>query len=562
MKALLLDKDTKGIVSSVVSQTDILEKQVYLIELVTAPHESMRHLTAVVFVRGTDEAVAALQAELKRPSFGGYHLFFTSFVTHDQLTAVAEADEHELVRGVQEAYADYFALSDEMFSLQLPYSMSLSRPRARWNDADEDVFSRSVQGVLSVLLSLKRRAHIRYQGSSELAKLLARELKSVISSEPALFDFPRGEAPVLLILDRRDDPVTPLLSQWTYEAMVHELIGINNHRVSMSHVPGIRSELRDVVLTPGEDDFFTTHMYSNFGELGVAVRRLLEGYKKEKALHTDISTVEDMQRFVEAYPEFKKQSSNVSKHVALVGELARLVDLHCLMEVSALEQELSCADEHREQYRDVQDKILHPQVSAVDALRLVLLFALHYEKTDRDGGEVRALKGMLREKGVSEDDVGLVDSVIRYAGEDVRGGDLFGNKSFIAKGLTSIKRGLAGVENVYTQHEPVLCGILDKLLNNKLKESAFPFSVGSPSRERPAEVIVFIMGGVTHEEALKVHALNEAGGARILIGGTFVHNSRSFLKDLKRAYPPRYEAMSGGGGGGGSGSGGARAGRV
>lgn len=34
-----------------------------------------------------------------------------------------------------------------------------------------------------------------------------------------------------LMLDRRNDPVTPLLSQWTYQAMVHELMGINNGRV-------------------------------------------------------------------------------------------------------------------------------------------------------------------------------------------------------------------------------------------------------------------------------------------------------------------------------------------
>jgi hypothetical protein len=34
----------------------------------------------------------------------------------------------------------------------------------------------------------------------------------------------------VLIVDRRDDPVTPLLAQWTYQAMVHELLGISNNR--------------------------------------------------------------------------------------------------------------------------------------------------------------------------------------------------------------------------------------------------------------------------------------------------------------------------------------------
>ncbi len=39
---------------------------------------------------------------------------------------------------------------------------------------------------------------------------------------------------VLVISTRREDPVTPLLSQWTYQAMLHELIGVRNNRLSLA----------------------------------------------------------------------------------------------------------------------------------------------------------------------------------------------------------------------------------------------------------------------------------------------------------------------------------------
>jgi vacuolar protein sorting-associated protein 45 len=40
--------------------------------------------------------------------------------------------------------------------------------------------------------------------------------------EPGLFDFRRTEvAPLLLVVDRRDDPVTPLLNQWTYQVLLN-----------------------------------------------------------------------------------------------------------------------------------------------------------------------------------------------------------------------------------------------------------------------------------------------------------------------------------------------------
>ena len=65
------------------------------------------------------------------------------------------------------------------------------------------------------------------------------------TANPSLFDFRRTDvSPLLLILDRRNDPVTPLLSQWTYQAMVHELLGITNGRVSLADADGVRPELK------------------------------------------------------------------------------------------------------------------------------------------------------------------------------------------------------------------------------------------------------------------------------------------------------------------------------
>ena len=54
------------------------------------------------------------------------------------------------------------------------------------------------------------------------------------------------------------------------------------------------------------------------------------------------------QAFVENYPQFKKMSGTVAKHVTVVGELSRLVGQHNLLEVSEVEQELACQSDHNE----------------------------------------------------------------------------------------------------------------------------------------------------------------------------------------------------------------------
>jgi hypothetical protein len=134
-----------------------------------------------------------------------------------------------------------------------------------------------------------------------------------------------------------------MLSQWTYQAMVHELLGIRNGRVDMSGVPDIRPELSEITLTTSTDPFFQGHHLATFGDLGTALKAYVQSYQARSLAQqpSSINSISDMKRFVEEYPEFRKLGGNVSKHVALVGELSRLVDKDKLLELGEVEQGLA-----------------------------------------------------------------------------------------------------------------------------------------------------------------------------------------------------------------------------
>ena len=68
-------------------------------------------------------------------------------------------------------------------------------------------------------------------------------------------------------MDRKSDPVTPLLMQWLYMGMVHEFMPIWNNRVKL--VTGGKEE--EFVLSPQTDDFLKEHKWDNFGDLSNAV---------------------------------------------------------------------------------------------------------------------------------------------------------------------------------------------------------------------------------------------------------------------------------------------------
>lgn len=86
---------------------------------------------------------------------------------------------------------------------------------------------------------------------------------------------------------------------------------------------------------------------------------------------------------------------------------------------------------------------------------------------------------------------------------------------------------------MYTQHQPQLGQILEQLLKMRLKEASYPFvesgAGGYISRDRPQDIIVFMVGGATFEEARYIAMLNAATpGVRIILGGTSVHNSQRY----------------------------------
>ena len=513
----------------VYSQSEILQKETYLVERASnTGREPMPHLKCVAFLRPTPDSIDAMVAELRKPKYGQYDLYFSNVLKASQLEQLADADEQEVVREVQEVFADYQAINPHLFSLGVP--TCLDAPTS-WSRSS---LERCTKGLVSVLLSLKKRPALRYQGGSEACKRLAKEVAYTMQQEAGLFDFRQAHdvPPLLLLLDRRDDPVTPLLNQWTYQAMVHELLEIRTNRVDMSSVPGINKDLKEIVLSSEQDDFYAMNMYLNFGEIGGSIRTLVDEFQTRTKSHENIESIADMKNFVENYPQFRAMSGTVSKHVSLVGELSRLVDVRDLLACSEAEQELACQSNHSEVLGKIRTLMRSQKVAVVDKIRMVLLYALRYER--HSSNAVTSLIEQLFQEGVPEDKRALVAAITRYAGaaSPCRQSDLFGTKG--ASGfLNRVTGGLKGVENIYTQHETQLGATLDALARGKLKESSFPF-LERAFKERPQDVFVFMVGGATYEEAKAVADFNKANPAmRVTLGGSTVHSFKSFCKEVK-----------------------------
>ncbi|RQX75325.1 Sec1 family protein [Toxoplasma gondii CAST] len=178
-----------------------------------------------------------------------------------------------------------------------------------------------------------------------------------------------------------------------------------------------------------------------------------------------LESVDDMQRFVDAYPEVRKLAGNVSKHVAVIHALSKIVNDRALLDVSSLEQEVACRESRSDHFAQVADMLRNERVSSMDKLRLVLLIALRYEGDPR----IQDLTAGLRQAGIDEEEIRLVRAMTQYAGRHARSADLFSNRNFLAVAKNTIQRGLKGTSNVYTQHKSLLWFTVESLIKGALK---------------------------------------------------------------------------------------------
>jgi vacuolar protein sorting-associated protein 45 len=118
---------------------------------------------AVCILRPTSENISYLRRQLRDLKFGEYHIFFTNIVRDSFLQELADADEKEAVKQVQEYYADFVTVDQAHFTIDAPES-SIGMIPPSWNVRNSQrVVDRSIEALAAVLLTLKRRPQIRYQ---------------------------------------------------------------------------------------------------------------------------------------------------------------------------------------------------------------------------------------------------------------------------------------------------------------------------------------------------------------------------------------------------------------
>ena len=540
MKAIIFDSETQVIFSLEFSKSLALKQEIFLFENIDKIQIDQKlNLNGIFFIRPTPQNLEYLKNILKSSTFKEVNLFFTNQLTDDYIKKLAESDINMQVKNLQEMYLDFYIINSNVFHLNIESCICNldMTPMEKWNQYDTQMYERIYQGLISACLSNRMKPLIKSVKGSFLCQKLGKKLGTFFDDNN---DFIRKECGqnfngVLLLYDRKEDPISSLINQWTYQAQLHEILGIKNNVLEIKKgteglITNAKPEKYVISDVESIDKFFSKYKFADYGTVATAVQQEADKLKNDNEQLNKESSIEELRKIIDQLPEKKKESMAITKHYKLFYSISEYVTKHKLMDLSKLEQDISVNDNKKEQFNQIVQIISDPNVQHLDKCKLYLLYMLKYE----NDSSVNNLKNIMIEKELG-DWVKYGEALINYAGRKKRNLDCFQDKDILSKGKKFILNAFGqGNENAFMQHISYLNGIVERMLKGKNKDNELVNINYNSGNNEPKlnNIIVFVFGGITFEEVRDLSMLGKQLGVNIICGGTNVVNSKSFLAEM------------------------------
>jgi vacuolar protein sorting-associated protein 45 len=537
MKAIIFDNETQVIFSLEFSKSLALKQEIFLFESIDKIQtEQKLNLNGIFFIRPTLENLEQLKRILQSSNFKEINLFFTNQITDDYLQKLAQYDINMQVKNVQEIYLDYYIINSNVFHLNIESCICNldMNPIEKWNQYDVRMNERIYQGLISACLSNRMKPIIKSVRGSDICVNLGKKLAKFFDDN--YDNFIRKECGsnfngILLLYDRKEDPISPLINQWTYQAQLHEILGIKNNVIELKKGNDIKDKPEKYVISDVEsiDKFYSKYKFADYGTVANAVQQEADKLKSDNDMLNKESSIEELRKIIDQLPEKKKESMAITKHYKLFYSISEYVTKHKLMDLSKIEQDISVNDNKKDQFNQIVQIISDPKVQHLDKCKLYLLYMLRYE----NDSSVSNLKHIMIENKLG-DWVSYGDALLKYAGKERRKLDCFQDKDILSKGKKFFMNAFGqGNENAFMQHISYLNGIVERLLKGRSRENeTININCNSMNEPKVNNLIVFVFGGITFEETRDLTLLGNQLGVNIVCGGTNIINSKSFLAEM------------------------------
>ncbi|KAI2628383.1 Sec1 family protein [Xylaria nigripes] len=573
-KVLVIDELSKKIIDNVAKEDDILNHNIANIERIEERREMNPTMDAIYLLSPQPHIVECLIADLERHRYRRSFLVWTAVLDpHLRRRLDGTPAAKQQIVSFETLSLDFFPRESHLVTFRDPWSFPiLYHPSC--NGLVKQHMQDLAQKVTSLCVSLGEYPKVRYYRPknptheasvlcSHLARFISEELDEYVKWNPSFP--PQGSRPqgILIVTDRSMDLMAPMVHEFTYQAMAHDLLPIKDgdkitfHMTFNEGTP--EAEEKDIELTDKDKVWVENrhqHMKDTIDKLMVDFQKFLDQnpHFTNANSETSINAIKDM---MAGLPQFTEMKEAYSLHINMAQECMNIFQRHKLGDISLVEQVLATGyDEDNRKPKNALESVARllddEAVTQSDRLRLIIMYLLY-----RDGVIHEDVKRLLAHASLPQQNGEIVSNMLQLGGRTTRNELKEPKRDDPPLFPIDTKTPIAD-DSYMSRFNPAVKHMLNNLCRGTLDQTSFPYvkppldsnedvmvGQGSLRAAKPSwagtsrrvvdnrqRIIVFMAGGATFSEARSCYEVGSAMNRDIFMATSHMLTPELFIRQV------------------------------
>eukprot|EP00579_Thalassiosira_antarctica_P011699 CAMPEP_0201909772 /NCGR_PEP_ID=MMETSP0903-20130614/1389_1 /ASSEMBLY_ACC=CAM_ASM_000552 /TAXON_ID=420261 /ORGANISM="Thalassiosira antarctica, Strain CCMP982" /LENGTH=611 /DNA_ID=CAMNT_0048444319 /DNA_START=166 /DNA_END=1998 /DNA_ORIENTATION=- len=409
---LVVDPESLRVISSSIGMYNLMEHHVSIVEDLMKKRAPFRDQAVLYFVEPNEKSIKRIIEDWtpsvgkKGPLYGDtVFLYFLGRLPDELFSMIKSCKELvKRVKVLKEVNLDFLTKEADAFHFDMKTDSLYSDLYLSNSSTPSPLQDRMISKLVTVCATLNEYPHVRFPAKNplceRLANLFQQKMNEFVGANAEWWYngdgvHPNSERATILILDRKDDCLSPLIHEFTYEAMVNDLLPMDDDRITYDSVnAGTAKEgseeattKMDALLNDNDEvwvELRGKHIADVIQTLSAKIRDIVDSSTGSALTSSAKGTgkalsINQMAKALKALPEYREIMSKLSQHMQIAHQCMDSFNRLGLLDLSDLEQTLATGktDEGRtpklkellgqvvEQFRQQSDSMMRLRLLAI-----------------------------------------------------------------------------------------------------------------------------------------------------------------------------------------------------